>query len=409
VHFAHWSARHDFWASRAELKVAGAAAEPDDDVDDDDDDEAAAAAPPKGRRTAPGGSRASLKKPASAGDAAATSSNKAPPKKGDRAGADAEPTATASWLSGKKRPRGDDDDAASQHADGPNNTKNHGESSPPEGDATKEPPAAQENEEKKKAIKLPLPRELKAQLVLDWEQITLEPRKWVPLPRTPTVAGILDEFVATRVQHARHARRWRDFADAVALYFDKALPKILLYRYEREQFDLVQRKLSATRPSRFFGGEHLLRLFAKLPELMAQSDLSPSEVTQARQKLTEMFKFLVAHRSRFFLPHYQLRETLLGNGGLDDVGVSGGASEGVDRDDTADGKKPPLSSPDDAPLTKSAAPLVAASSSSNGGDHHHQQGASDAAADAEGGGPDDSVVEPQQRDPSSPAADQAAV
>ena len=162
---------------------------------------------------------------------------------------------------------------------------------------------------KKKAIKIQLPRELKAQLVLDWEQITLEPRKWVPLPRSPTVREILDEFVEDRApKETDRKKRWREFAEAIAIYFDKALPKILLYRYEREQLDLVKH-LS---PSSTYGAEHLLRLFAKLPELLVRSDLSASEVSQVRQKLNDLFNFLVNHRSRFFLPHYDLREAILG-------------------------------------------------------------------------------------------------
>jgi len=167
-----------------------------------------------------------------------------------------------------------------------------------------------------KAIKVPLPRELKAQLVLDWEQITLEPRKWVPLPRTPTVAQVLDEFVASRDAN-QHKKRWRELADSILIYFDKALPKILLYRYEREQFDALtaassSREKSDFKPSRCYGCEHLLRLFAKLPELLVRSDLSPHEVGQVRSKLSDVFKFLVARKADFLLPHYQLREALLG-------------------------------------------------------------------------------------------------
>jgi len=161
----------------------------------------------------------------------------------------------------------------------------------------------------KEAIKVPLPRELKAQLVLDWEQVTLEPRKWVPLPRHPTVQHVLDQFVASREN--QHKKRWRELADSIVMYFDKALPKILLYRYEREQWALAAKKVD--RPSNCYGTEHLLRLFAKLPELLVRSDLSPHEVGQVRSKLGDVFKFLVAHKNDFLLPHYQLREALLGN------------------------------------------------------------------------------------------------
>lgn len=160
-----------------------------------------------------------------------------------------------------------------------------------------------------KRVKLPLPRELKQKLVADWEQITLEPRKWVPVPRVPCVRDIMHEFVESRSRDPR----WRDFGDAVVIYFDKALPKILLYRHEREQFDHILRRYSGKSPSSLFGAEHLVRLFAKLPELLCRTNLSPSDLNQTKSKLTDLYKWLVKHSDRLFLSHYQLREKLLGD------------------------------------------------------------------------------------------------
>ena len=47
-------------------------------------------------------------------------------------------------------------------------------------------------------IKLNLTQTLKRLLVEDWENITQEPRKWVPLPRTPSVEQILTEFLDSK-------------------------------------------------------------------------------------------------------------------------------------------------------------------------------------------------------------------
>lgn len=160
-----------------------------------------------------------------------------------------------------------------------------------------------------KRVKLSLPRELKEQLVSDWERITLEPRKWVPLPRTRCVREIVHEFVESK---PRDSKRWRDFGDAVTLYFDKALPKILLYRHEREQYDLVaKRRHPDSSPSQLYGAEHLVRLFAKLPELLVKTTLSQTELHQTKSKLNELYKWLVKHKDALFLDHYELREKLL--------------------------------------------------------------------------------------------------
>ncbi|KAJ8606922.1 hypothetical protein CTAYLR_008632 [Chrysophaeum taylorii] len=164
-----------------------------------------------------------------------------------------------------------------------------------------EPPAKRMRETAR--IKLPLPRELKEQLVSDWEQITLEPRKWVPLPRSPTVREIVESFVL-----AKREQRWHTFGDAILEYFNKALPKILLYRYEREQFDRVKSGLDA---SGVYGAEHLVRLFAKLPELLVMTNLGPQDLQQTKAKLADFCKHLVKNKSAFFLPTYELREKLL--------------------------------------------------------------------------------------------------
>ena len=47
----------------------------------------------------------------------------------------------------------------------------------------------------------------------------------------------------------------------VRLYFDRALGKMLLYRFERQQYATLLRRYGANaRMSDLYGGEHLLRL-----------------------------------------------------------------------------------------------------------------------------------------------------
>ena len=131
-----------------------------------------------------------------------------------------------------------------------------------------------------------LARELKELLVLDWEQITTEPKKWVPLPRTPSVANILEELLESKQKHTvDQKRKWAEVVGALLTYFDKALPKLLLYPTERDQFENHKGA-----PSAVYGAEHLLRLFTKLPTLLVKTDLGPAEVTQLQAKLGQVLE-----------------------------------------------------------------------------------------------------------------------
>ena len=67
--------------------------------------------------------------------------------------------------------------------------------------------------------------------------------------------------------------------DGVRSYFNQALSAILLYKYERRQHrDLKESEDGKDgeggkplAPADIYGAEHLLRLFVKLPELLAQA------------------------------------------------------------------------------------------------------------------------------------------
>lgn len=161
----------------------------------------------------------------------------------------------------------------------------------------------------------PLPRELKNIMVADWNQIVNEPRHWVPLPRTPTITRIFEAFLATKREQRRdQLGKWEELIEALRTYFDTALPKILLYRQEREQYECHKplEDANSPLPSALYGAEHLLRLLTRLPTLLAHTDLNPEEVPQIQAKLGDFLRFLVRHQDDLFLGQYVLRETVLG-------------------------------------------------------------------------------------------------
>ena len=156
-------------------------------------------------------------------------------------------------------------------------------------------------------LELPtLSRDLRLVVTHDWEQITRKPQHWVPLPRTPCVADLLQTYAATK-PHA-DIPAWRDFSDGLVRFFDEALPRLLLYRQERQQYDLRAHGRGA--PSRIYGAEHLLRLIIQLPKLLAQTSLSKGELPRLRRKLADLLKYLRQNKERIFLRAYQLRETI---------------------------------------------------------------------------------------------------
>ena len=155
----------------------------------------------------------------------------------------------------------------------------------------------------------PLSRDIRLVVAHDWEQIVGKPIHWAPLPRKPCVADLLQTYAATKRQGGVHGQAWRDFAGCLTSYFDAALPRLLLYRQERQQYDLRARGRGA--PSRLYGAEHLVRLIIKLPKLLAQTSLTKGEIPRLKRKLEDLLKYLRQNRARLFLQAYQLREKIL--------------------------------------------------------------------------------------------------
>ncbi|KJE91316.1 hypothetical protein CAOG_02469 [Capsaspora owczarzaki ATCC 30864] len=124
-------------------------------------------------------------------------------------------------------------------------------------------------------IRITIPENLKRLLVDDWDYVTRQ-KKLVTLPRTPTVEQILQKFKATQLE--QHDNTSADVLDEVidglTLYFDRALSKLLLYRFERPQYADYSVDHPVFRASQVYGCEHLLRLFVKLPALLAHTTIS---------------------------------------------------------------------------------------------------------------------------------------
>ncbi|KAK1323899.1 hypothetical protein QJS10_CPA02g00378 [Acorus calamus] len=125
----------------------------------------------------------------------------------------------------------------------------------------------------------------------------------VKLPRTPNVDNILKKYLEYRTKKDNKiAESIGEILKGLRCYFDKALPAMLLYKEERKQYrELVVDNVS---PSTVYGAEHLLRLFVKLPELLAYVNMDEDASAKLQKKLFDFLKYLEKNQSSFFLSTY---------------------------------------------------------------------------------------------------------
>jgi len=152
-------------------------------------------------------------------------------------------------------------------------------------------------------VKLKLPGSLKKQLIVDWECV-IRQKQIVSLPRSPTVSQLLRDFETSKVRKGSIQTETKEVCEGLEQYFNRALGTVLLYRFERPQYNNYFSS-SKEQPANVYGAEHLLRLFVKLPSLLAHTSLDKSEVTTLQQRLAELLKWLTTQQSTIFLDKYQ--------------------------------------------------------------------------------------------------------
>ncbi|XP_020533715.1 protein MRG2 isoform X3 [Jatropha curcas] len=157
-----------------------------------------------------------------------------------------------------------------------------------------------------KFVNLQIPPMLKKQLVDDCEFIT-HLGKLVKLPRKPNVDNIMKKYLDYRLKKdGLISEAVVEITKGLCCYFNKALPVMLLYKSEREQYaDAIKDDVS---PSTIYGAEHLLRLFVKLPELLGYANIEEDTLMELQQRLVDFLKFLQKNQSTFFLSTYHVLE-----------------------------------------------------------------------------------------------------
>ncbi|KAB8346235.1 hypothetical protein FH972_023280 [Carpinus fangiana] len=173
------------------------------------------------------------------------------------------------------------------------------------------------------SVKIILPDVLKSLLVDDWENVTKN-LQLVPLPHVHSIRQVLnDYFVAEsnrRTPGSADAEILEEVVHGIEEYFDKSVGRILLYRFERQQWlEINQRmnghrpaglpksepSLEGKRPCDIYGAEHLARLFCSMPELIAQTNMDQPAVTKLKQELQQMTSWLGKHADKYFAEGYE--------------------------------------------------------------------------------------------------------
>jgi mortality factor 4-like protein 1 len=123
----------------------------------------------------------------------------------------------------------------------------------------------------RRAVKILMPDRLKSLLVDDWENVTKN-LQLVQIPSKKPASVILQAYRSYAAMGRSNAEA--DILEEVIAglqeYFNRCLGRLLLYRFEREQFydihtqmEIPTSDLSDMTLADIYGGEHLLRLFSE--------------------------------------------------------------------------------------------------------------------------------------------------
>ena len=155
----------------------------------------------------------------------------------------------------------------------------------------------------------------------------------VPLPSKTPVSLFLDEYSDYELPKRREGSADADLLEEVVAgvreYFNKSLGRLLLYRFERPQWQEIYAsinkgsgELAGKQVADVYGVEHLLRLFstfacnmtfgvqlthgtAALPDLIAHTNMDSQAVARLREELFKMTSFLGRHTDKYLSTEYE--------------------------------------------------------------------------------------------------------
>ncbi|KAL9606952.1 MAG: hypothetical protein Q9204_009398 [Flavoplaca sp. TL-2023a] len=96
-------------------------------------------------------------------------------------------------------------------------------------------------------------------------------------------------------------------------YFDVALGRTLLYRFERQQYKEAIKSWTEgkgewkgrTCAGDVYGAEHLCRMIVQLPEMIAQTNMDGQSVNRLREEMTKFLQWLNRNTQTYFTAEYE--------------------------------------------------------------------------------------------------------
>ncbi|KAI0484398.1 MRG-domain-containing protein [Xylariaceae sp. FL0804] len=165
------------------------------------------------------------------------------------------------------------------------------------------------------SVKLIIPDILKSMLVDDWENVTKN-MQLVPIPHPKPVSQIIQDYtqyeLPKRIEGSSHEHLLVETLVGLKDYFERALGRLLLYRFERGQYAEIHKKWNSGDPdykdkkiSDLYGAEHLMRLIVSLPGLIAQTNMDQQSVNRLREELLLFCAWLSRNLQTYFVNTYE--------------------------------------------------------------------------------------------------------
>lgn len=142
-------------------------------------------------------------------------------------------------------------------------------------------------------VKINVPVELKRWLIDDWDLITRQ-KKLVEIPSRYSVDQILDDYLKSKSKgNKAKESQVKDVVDGIREYFNSMLGCQLLYRFERPQYQKIDKSLSDEfAMSSQYGVIHLVRLFVKIGQMLVYTELDVKEITVLDVHFQDFMKFI---------------------------------------------------------------------------------------------------------------------
>ncbi|XP_068224703.1 mortality factor 4-like protein 1 isoform X2 [Palaemon carinicauda] len=152
-------------------------------------------------------------------------------------------------------------------------------------------------------VRVKLPDELKPALVDDWDLINRQ-RKLPIIPARVTVDVILADYIRAKTSTKSNTPNKESAVQEVVAglreYFNVMLGTQLLYKFERPQYADILQEHKDKQVSSIYGFIHLIRLFVRLGQMLAYTQLDSKSVALLNFHLQDFLRFTVKNMETYY-------------------------------------------------------------------------------------------------------------